>query len=410
MTAPDRVRLYGDDHAHRPHASYDALRAHGPLGPAEIAPGVDALVVTCPHAALRVLHDTATYSKSPSHWTALHAGRVPDSHVVELMRDRGSALYADGARHARLRAPIDDCLARIRQHRLRATTRAHAGALLDVVLPTGEADLMVQYADLLPLLVFAELFGCDQDTAARMVTACQGMIAAGAGAQQAGADLVVCLMETMAAKRTRPGADIVSWMLEHPEQLTDMEIVNNLVIIVGAGTIPTAGWIGSTLKLLLDEDPDIGDLVAGVTTIKAALEKVLRHASPMANFAAHYAIRDTDLDGTPVPRGVPILISHAATGTDPASLALPIDNRSHLAWSAGPHRCPAVHQATAIAEAAVETALVRLWDLRLARPGEHIPYRPGPFHQALAALPVRFRPRASDFASRTASTTGGITA
>ncbi|WP_049572646.1 cytochrome P450 [Nonomuraea sp. SBT364] len=400
-------RLFGASFAARPDDAYDLLRAAGPVAWAEIAEGVHALVVTGRRAAVDVLTDTDTYGKDSRTWEALQQGRVPaDSPVLALMAYRPSLLYADGERHARLRRPMDDCLRRINLHELREITRRHALRLIDAFAGEGRAELMSQYADTLPLLVFTDLLGCPPELVERMVAGCQGMINAGPEAARGAADLARCLAEIIAMKDVSPGRDCTSWMLAHPARLSHEEILHQLVVLVGAGTIPTSAWIASGLRLLLSDDHYAGDLTAGAVTVRRALEQVLWTRSPMANFSVHYARHDTALHGVPVPRGVPILISHAATGTDPALPPLGYDNRSHLAWSAGPHRCPADSQAAAIAQTAIETLLDRLWDLELGTAGGA--NRPGPFHQCPAALAIRFRPQPADASLTPTASPGGI--
>ncbi|SEG38035.1 Cytochrome P450 [Nonomuraea solani] len=394
-SSPSSVRLFGDVFAIRPQDAYQALRAAGPIAWAEIAEGVHALVVTSRHAARDLLNDDATYSKDSRLWGDLAKGRVPrDSPVLALMAYRPSLLYADGGPHARLRHAMDDCLARINLHHLHDNTRAHASRLIDGFALEGHADLMAQYADTLPLRVFTDLLGCPPPLVERMLTACQGMINAGPEAEQAAGDLAQCLAEIIQMKSTRPGDDCTSWMLSHPARLTPEEILHQLVVLIGAGTVPTAAWIASTLRLLLTDNGYAGDLAGGAVTVRRAMEQVLWTRSPMANFSVHYARHDTALYGVPIPAGVPILISHAATGTDPSLPHPGYDNRSHLAWSAGPHRCPAESHASVIAQTGIETLLDRLWKVDLI--DADTPHRPGPFHQCPATLGIRFRPHAAD--------------
>jgi cytochrome P450 len=66
------------------------------------------------------------------------------------------------------------------------------------------------------------------------------------------------------------------------------------------------------------------------------------------------------------------------------------DNRSHLAWSIGPHACPARSAAYLFAQNAIDQLLDALPDLKLAVPPNELTWRPGPFHRALTALPVTF--------------------
>ncbi|MEU4233304.1 cytochrome P450 [Nonomuraea sp. NPDC026600] len=403
MTHPVPVaRLFGAAFAARPEDAYDALRAAGPVAWAEIADGVHALVVTSRRAAITLLNDTATYSKDSRLWTALEQGHVPaDSPVLALMAFRPSLLYADGDHHARLRHAMNDCLARINLHELQEITQSHARQLIADFAHHGHAELMSQYADTLPLLVFTDLLGCPPQLVGRMVTACQGMINAGPAAAQSAADLAHCLAEIIGMKSRQPGHDCTSWMLTHPAQLTHEEILHQLVVLVGAGTIPTAAWIASGLRLLLSDGDYAGNLTGGAVTVRRAMEQVLWVRSPMANFSVHYARHDTKLHDVPIPAGAPILISHAATGTDPSMPHLGYDNRSHLAWSAGPHRCPADSQAAVIAQTAIETLLDQLWNLDLT--DSHAPNRHGPFHQCPSELGIHFRPHPAN-AFATAST------
>lgn len=397
-------RLFGDDFAQRPDDAYAVLRAAGPVAWAEIAPAVHALVVTSYPAALEVLNNPEVYRKDARFWAELNAGRIPaDSPVLPLMAPRPALISTDGGYHARLREVMDSCLDRIDLPALGALTRRHALALVGGVAHRGNAELMSAFADPLPLLIFRDLLGVPDHLAADMVDACHGMITAGPESPQAGADLAACLAQTIHAKRRAPGRDVTTWMLAHPNRLTDEEIIHQLIVFIGAGTVPTSAWIASGLQLLLRGDPDAGELVAGTITVRRALEKVLWTRSPMANFSAHYAVQPTAL----APAHVPILISHAATGTDPGLPDVGYGNRAHLAWSAGPHRCPAQPHAAVIAETAIETALDELWDLALV--GEPAPNRQGPFHQCPAHLHVLFQPRRRDaqHAAAPATPSGG---
>ncbi|WP_344867141.1 cytochrome P450, partial [Planomonospora alba] len=352
-----------------------------------------ALVVTSHRAAVTLLNDSATYSKDSRNWAALSSGQVPpDSPVLAIMGYRPNLLYADGHEHERLRRAIEDCAARIDLHALRETVQRHSLGLIARFAPAGHAELMTEFADTIPLLVFTDILGCPASMVGRMVTGCQVLMSGGPDAMQGAADFARCLAELIETKQSTPGRDFTSWMLAHPNRLTSEEILHQLFCFVGAGVIPTAAWIASGLRLLLEDDAYAGDLTGGAVTVRRAMEKVLWTRSPMANFSVHYARRATMLHGAPIPPGVPILISHAATGTDPdLPPGLGYDNRSHLAWSAGPHRCPADGHAAVIAQTAIETLLDRLWDLRLT--ATDVPNRPGPFHQCPAALHVAFRPQ-----------------
>ncbi|MGA5703056.1 cytochrome P450 [Peterkaempfera bronchialis] len=385
--------LYGEAFAADPASTYALLRGWGHAAPVEIAPGVEAVLVTSYHAALAVLRTPAVFVKDSRRWQALTQGRVPpDSPVLPMMAWRPSCLFADGVEHARLRTAITDSLSRIDAHALRTYADRAADALIDRFAPAGRADLVADYAALLPLLVFARLFGAPESMVHRMVYGAAGMIdASGPHAEQASADLLRVLAELVALKRAAPGPDLTSWLLTHPASLTDQEMLHQLVVVIGAGTVPQTAWTANSLLLLLTDDRFGGSLAQGSRSVHDALEEVLWEQSPMSNFSVHYAVRDVDLDGTPIPAGVPILISHHAANTSPLLAEHDtFGNHAHLAWSAGPHRCPAQAPSTTIAVSAIDRLLDRLPDLALAIPAQQITWRPGPFHRCPDQLPVTF--------------------
>ncbi|MFE1190005.1 cytochrome P450 family protein [[Kitasatospora] papulosa] len=398
LSASGCPMLHGAAFAARPNAVYEQLRTQGPVGWAEIAPKVHALVVTQHRAAVTLLNDTRTYSKDSRLWAALAAGEVPqDSPVLGMMGWRPSVLYTDGDEHARLRWAMDDCIARIDPHQLRDITRRSALSLIANVIGTGRADLMRDFADVVPMLVFAELLGCPPEMTHRMVRACQDLISAGPEAAKGAADFAGLLFELIQLRRKQPGRDLTSWMINHAAELSDEEALHQLFCAVGAGIIPVAACTAWTLHLLLRDDEHAGSLAAGTLTVRRAMEKALWERSPMANFSVHFARGDTYLHGVPLPGRVPILISHAAANTDPSlPQDLGYDNRAHLAWSTGPHRCPAISQATTIVQTAVETILDQLWDMTLTDDNPEPLLRHGPFHQCPQSMPVTFRPQPHD--------------
>lgn len=391
--------LYGPRFAADPDTAYAALRECGPAHWVELAPGVEAVLVTDYDAALQVLR-SPYFSRDARRWTAMAQGRVPfDNQVVPVMGWRPSLLFADGERHLRLRTCVADALSRVNAHRLRSYVQRSATQLIEGFRPEGRADLVTRYADRLPARVFTQLLGCPDEIASRMAAACGRMIdAEPATAQRAAEDLEQCLGELVTAKRRTAGADVTSWLLHHPAGLTDEETVHQLVVLVVTGTVPQSAWISSAVLLLLTDERFGHDLSGGSLTVTDALNEVLWTRSPMSNFCFHYAVTDHVLQDRrgrefTVPTGVPVLVSHAAANTDPAlggAHGAHAANHAHLAFGAGPHRCPAQDIAGVIADVAIETLLDLLPDMELAVPADAPAWRPGPFHRSLTALPVRF--------------------
>lgn len=388
---PSRCPMHGQDFAADPHGAYDKMRAAGPAAPVELAPGVDATLVVGYQAARSVLQNTTDFSRDPRRWRALNEGLIaPDNPVLPMMAYRPNCLFTDGAVHLRLRKAVTDSLDRLDISRIRRDVEPIAAFLIDRFSERGRADLLNDYAKLLPLLLFNRLFGCPADIGDRL-TSSMSAIFDGRDALRANEELTSCLMELIALKRREPGDDVTSWLIQHPVGLTDAELKDQLVMLMGAGVEPERNLIGNSLLLLLSSGSS--ERGAGML-IEEALDHVLWNNPPIANYATHYPLRDVDLGGVYVEADTPLVISFGGANNNPSlrTARQSLSKGAHLAWGAGPHACPAKSPATVIALTAVEAILNALPDLTLDIPAEQVEWRPGPFHRALAALPVRFTP------------------
>ncbi|MFD9595390.1 cytochrome P450 [Kitasatospora sp. NPDC059973] len=380
--------LYGEMFSSDPEAVYDALRAHGPVAPVELSPGVDATLVTSHEVALRVLQNPGLFARDSRRWSALKEGRVPmDSPVLPMMFYRPNCLFTDGTEHLRLRKAVTESLERLNDNRLNRHVERIAGYLIDQFSPLGRADLINDYAKLLPLLLFNQLFGCPADIGDRLTRSMSALFD-GLDVLQANEELNACLMDLVALKRRQPGDDITSWLVQHPAGLRDEELKDQLVMLMGAGVEPERNLIGNALLLLLS-----GDAGSGMR-IEDALDDVLWNNPPIANYATHFPMQDVEVGGVRMPADSPVVISFAAANTDPAltDARLTLSKGAHLAWGAGPHACPAKSPAQLIALTAIECLLNALPDVTLAVPAQSVGWRPGPFQRGLVSLPVRFSP------------------
>ncbi|MFE4602675.1 cytochrome P450 [Kitasatospora indigofera] len=384
-----RVPLYGPEFAADPDAYYSYLRSYGPTAPVELAPGVEATLVTDYSAALQLLQDSASFRKDARRWRAFNEGHVaPDSPVVPLLAYRPNAMFSDGAEHLRLRQAVTDSMARIDPRRLSRTTEQVSNYLIAQFGYRGSTDLLGTYARQLPLFVFNELFGCPADIGDRVLFGISGMFD-GVNAEKAAEVLFGAVGELVALKRTRPGDDVASWLMQHQANLTDEEMVHQLALLLAAGTEALGNLIGNTVFRLLTHDAyaHTGGL------IDEAIDDTLWENPPMANLAPHYPAADMEFAGQQLRAGDLLLVSFAAANGSPILAAeRKAGSRAHLAWGAGPHACPSKDPARQISVTAIENLLNQLPDIQLAVPEESLTWRPGPFSRGLGALPTRFTP------------------
>ncbi|MET9609566.1 cytochrome P450 [Streptomyces sp. NPDC006512] len=385
-----RVPLHGPGFAADPQAYYAYLRHYGPAAPVELAPGVEATLVTDYSAALQLLQDSGSFRKDARRWRDLGEGRVPaDSPVTPLLAYRPNCMFTDGAEHLRLRQAVTDSMARVDPRTLSRSTGKISEYLISQFGDRGSADLLGDYAKQLPLFVFNELFGCPAEIGDRVLFGISGMFD-GVNAERATEVLFQAVGELVALKRTRPGDDVTSWLMEHQAALTDEEMVHQLALLLGAGAEPLRNLIGNLLHRLLTDDryADGGGL------IDEALDDTLWDNPPMSNYAPHYPASDMEFAGEKLRAGDLVLVSFAAANTGPALTAARQagSNRAHLSWSAGPHACPSKEPARQITVTAVENLLNQLPDIELAVPEDSLVWRPGPFNRGLVTLPTRFTP------------------
>ncbi|MFC7985820.1 cytochrome P450 [Streptomyces sp. NPDC057336] len=385
-----RVPLHGPEFAAHPQAYYEYLRHYGAAAPVELAPGVEATLVTDYAAALQLLQDSGSFRKDARRWRAFNEGKVgPDSPVAPLLAYRPNCMFADGADHIRLRQAVTDSMARVDARRLSRSTEQVSGYLISQFGSRGSADLLGDYAKQLPLFVFNELFGCPADIGDRVLFGISGMFD-GVNAEKATAVLFQAVEELVALKRNKPGEDVTSWLMRHEARLSDEEMVHQLALLLGAGAEPLRNLIGNTLHRLLTHERYARE--GGL--IDEALDDTLWENPPMSNYAPHYPAADTELAGQQLQAGDLVLVSFAAANTGPALEAARQagSNRAHLAWSAGPHACPSKEPARHITVTAIEHLFNELPDVGLAVPEDSLTWRPGPFNRALATLPARFTP------------------
>ncbi|TQM26553.1 cytochrome P450 [Nocardia bhagyanarayanae] len=383
-----RVPLYTEEFAADPHRAYRQMRRqYGSLAPVDLAPGVPATLVIGYHTALRILNDPEHFPADPRAWQQNVPGECP---ILPMLEWRPNALRSAGLEHTRYRAANLAAVTEVDLHAMHATIERVAVPLINAFCADGAADLISQYAFPLAFAVLNEMLGCPADIGQQVATG-MAAIFEGVNADKGNAMLTDALHELTTRKRKEPGDDIVSRLIGHPVGLDDVEMIHQLVTLYGAGIEPEQNLIVNTLLLMLTDDRFAGNLLGGSLSTRDALDEVLFTDPPMANYCVSYPKQPILIDNTWLPAHQPVVISMAACNNDPAIDAGDYtDNRSHLAWSTGPHACPARSAAYLIAQDAIDQLLDALPEMRLAVPVDQLTWRPGPFHRALVSLPVTF--------------------
>jgi cytochrome P450 len=383
-----------------PQAVYQRLRDQwGAVAPVQLEPGVNAWLVLGYDEICHVVKHERVFSHDPNHWRDFAEGRVPpDSKLGPMMFPREHAYFKDGDVHRRLRAPLDEAVSGLPLRKVSRENRKICADLIAGFAADGRADLVSDYAAIIPMLAIGKMAGLDVTLGQELLQCLHALFGAGENAQAANQRYEEILTDLMRSRQAAPGDDLTSVFVSHKNLHDDMEILQTIVLMVSAGLESTMAWIAQTLRLMLTDPRFAGRVRGGRLGVDDALDEVLWRDPPQANLPARFALRDVELAGQPVAEGDVLILGLAAANADPRvrsdDLWSEIGNRSHLSWSAGPHACPAHVPARIIAKSAVETALHLLPDIRLAIPVENISLMPSPWNRCPAALPVTFTPAA----------------
>ncbi|MGW4896537.1 cytochrome P450 [Kitasatospora sp. NPDC004240] len=392
-------RLYGPEAEADPGGLYEKLRAeHGEVAPVLLHGDLPAWLVLSHAANLTALRTPSRFSRDSRRWSAFQEGKVaPDSPLTPVIAWQPLCVFADGQEHRRLRGAVTDGLNRFDGRGIRRHVTRFTDELIHEFGPTGRAELVSQFAEHLPMLVMTQLLGMPDEYGPRLVEAARDLMKGTATAVASNEYVVASLRRTMERKRAEPGADLVTWLMQHRAELSDDEVMEHLRVVLLAANETTVNLIADTLKLVLTDRRFRAHLSGGNLTLPDALDQVLWDSAPMSLVAGRWATGDTELGGQRIKAGDMLLIGIAAGNTDPAVRPDPTEplhgNRSHLAFGSGPHECPGQDIGRAIAETSIDILLTRLPDLELSVPEEDLIWTSAWISRHLQALPVDFTPR-----------------
>ncbi|GAA3720939.1 cytochrome P450 [Streptomyces tremellae] len=381
-----------------PHLVYRELRdTYGPVAPVELEPGLPAWLVLGYHELLVITRQEQLFSRDPRNWHALREGRIaPESPLMPMMRYHPVCYHEDGAEHRRMRVPFDEGVGRLNERAARRLIEVRCRALVARFSEEGHADLVNDYAALAPMMSLAGLFGLGPAQSEELVRTVLGVVGSNPGSEEAYQTQHRIIGEMIARQRSAPDTDLTWTFAHHPNLVTDEERYAAMHLMLIAGNAPTISWIAQTLRMMITDPRFAARLRGGRLGVDDALDEALWREPPLNAMPARYVLHDIELGGQVLRRGDCLIMGIGAANDDPEirpDEGEDWGNRAHLAFSAGPHRCPAQLPARLIARTAVRTVLNLLPDLELTVPAEELVPSPSPWTRVPARLPVSFTPR-----------------
>ena len=356
-------------------------------------------------AARRVLLDPC-FGKAPRLTIRRHGISEERVRMVERRPPRPSMITANAPEHGRLRGAAKGAFLPAQIEALRRRIATLVDERLDRLAAAGTADVMTELAYPLPLTVIGELLDVPEqereEFRALVVTTLVGddpdpAPEALRRSEAASIQLGTYVSELVAARRTRPGYDVLSLLIEHHDDggLDTAELVATVILLLAAGFLTTTNLIGNGLLALLRNPAEMERLWADPTLMGAAVEEMLRYDTPVQLITRH-VLADVQVDGRHFRQGENIVVLLGAANRDSACSPEPDrfdigrPDNGHLSFAWGSHFCLGARLARLEAQLVFAGLQRRFSRLELA--GEPV-RRPGLALRGLESLPLRFTSR-----------------
>jgi pimeloyl-[acyl-carrier protein] synthase len=292
-------------------------------------------------------------------------------------------LFLDAPAHTRLRALCATAFTPARVAALKQHIQEIADRLIDRVVEAGKMDVIADFANPLPAIVTAELFGVpvedhqnlkDWSTDfAEMLGNFQHNPDRARGALRATENMIAYFQQAMRDQEKHPRPGLVHSLMNAEvdgSRLTEEEIVANLIVTMVGGQETTTNLIGNGLVSLLKHRDQLEMLKNDSSILPSAIEELLRFESP-SQHTARLASDDMVLGGKKIQKRQALIAVFAAANRDPERFPDPdtlnlqrTDNR-HVAFAWGAHYCFGAPLARMEGQIAFETMLRRLPNLQL---------------------------------------------
>lgn len=313
-----------------------------------------------------------------------------------------SILLMDEPHHSRVRPPLAQAL-----YARAAKCKPLVESIIDEKLGAlkGGFDLMSEFAIPIPIDVIGAILGVDIERRDEFRDWSEGVIQVlnpfrtaeqTAHLEHAREKIVAYIESLMSARRAKPEDDLVTDVvrLQHEgAQLSDAEIIANLIGLLVGGNLTTSDLIGNGVYALLTHPNELAKLKADPTIVNQVVEEVLRYDGPV-EITARVTARDMELGGCPVRARQSVVTLLRAANHDPDIFDQPDrfnvtrPPHAHIAFGGGSHICIGAPLARIEAQAALGRLFERFPALRLAEPGSPPQKRTLPFFNGLQRLDV----------------------
>ena len=261
-----------------------------------------------------------------------------------------------GDDHRRLRKLGNPAFSRTLIEGMVPEFQALANELIDAYAGAGRCEFVSQFAEPYAARVLCKLIGMEEDRwhdLARWSTDLG--LAFGVTIRDdldrieaALASLYAVSDELIAARRSRPGDDVVSSLVQAHDaadgRLSDTELRAMVSLIIFGGMDTTKNQLGLAMQLFV-EHPEQCRLLADRPELGAqAVEELIRW-NPTVMWATRRATEDIELHGVAIPEGTTLHLLSYPADTDPLAVGegarfdITAERPAHFGFGGGPHHC-----------------------------------------------------------------------
>lgn len=328
--------------------------------------------------------DIETFSSnfiSPEKMKAMQAALPPGTPHIPLPLP----INIDPPAHTIYRAPLARAFSPKTVNTLKDSIRKLAGELIDKVKADGRCEFMSAIAEPLPVIVFLKMLGLPVERMEEYRALVKQHLSDPTPDPRDSVKklwrIAAMIKDTLLDRKANPQDDIIStlWASEidgRPTTMDDMENYSVVLFIAGLDTVMNG--IGHGIRHFAQDIALQEQLRAKPELVAEATEEMLRRYT--FTVPPRLLGKDTVFMGAPMKQGERAMLFLPAADLDAkefsnaTSFDLTRENKTHIAFNVGPHRCLGSHLARVELQIAYEVMLARLPTFRLD------PANPATFH------------------------------
>jgi len=395
MAAEVYFNIWDPEFRANPYPHYGALLASPPqvmqFGP-------------MPGAIVARYADVSAALRDHEHFSSVPPASLPKPAYKGPFYPERDLLGQDPPVHTQLRRLISRDFTPKRIRELEPRIREIAHTILDRAVERGEFDVMKDLANVLPVVVIAEMLGVPpekyvtfKDWSDRVIEGGNQFPGLGAPAPElieAIEALASYFRDEVAKRRNQPGSDLVSALVAARDQadaLSETALLQFIVLLLLAGNETSTNLIGNGTLALMRTPDQFALLRRDPSLLPRAIEEMLRYDPPV-QATGRFVKSSINLGGAEILAGTFAIMVLAAANRDPAQFKDPEkfditrDPNEHVAFGEGIHFCIGAPLARMEARIAFEAMLERFPRLRLQDPTAIATYKGSYFLRGLTSL------------------------